>query len=223
MGERMNDALMELRDVAFAYPGRPPVLDGASLELKPGERVALAGANGSGKTTVLHLLVGLLRPSAGEIAAFGRTRTSETEFDEVRRRAGLLFQDSDDQLFCATVAEDLAFGPFNLGVPRADTERRVQTVLDRIGLPDFGGRVTYRLSAGEKRLVALGTILTMEPEVLLLDEPSNGLDETARERLLAILASLPQAMILVSHDTAFVDRLATRRAVLHAGRIEAAR
>jgi cobalt/nickel transport system ATP-binding protein len=212
------EPLLELCGVGFRY-GERPVLAGVDLHLGAGERVALIGPNGSGKTTLLHLLVGLQAPAWGEVRAFGQVRRAEADFHEVRTRVGLLFQDSDDQLFCPTVLEDLAFGPLNLGRSperaRADAER----TLDLLGLSGFADRVTHRLSAGEKRLVALGTVLAMDPEVLLLDEPTNGLDEATEARLTDHLAAATQAMLIVSHDRRFLERLATRALVLGGGRL----
>jgi cobalt/nickel transport system ATP-binding protein len=215
----MNELLVAFRDVDFAYgPGRP-VLSGCNFSLRSGERVALLGPNGCGKTTLLHLMVGLLRPNAGQIEAFGRRRVVEADFHEVRRRVGLLFQDADDQLFCPTVAEDVAFGPLNLGKSRDEVRRIVAATLDALGLAGYEHRVTYRLSGGEKRLVALATVLAMQPDVLLLDEPSGGLDDDASERLIGVLARLPQAMLVVSHDRAFWEAVTTSVAELRAGRI----
>ena len=162
----MNEPLIEFHDVDFAYdPGRP-VLTGCSFALGPASGWRLVGPNGSGKTTLLHLIVGLLRPARGRIVAFGRERTAEADFHEVRRRAGLLFQDADDQLFCPTVAEDVAFGPLNLGKPREEVRRIVAATLDSLGLAGYEHRITYHLSGGEKRLVALATVLAMQPDVL---------------------------------------------------------
>ena len=142
--------------------------------------------------------------------AFGRPRRSEKDFHEVRRRAGLLFQNSDDQLFCPTVLEDVSFGPLNLGTRPAEAREIARDTLDRLGLGGFGDRVTHTLSGGQKRLVALATILAMRPEVLLLDEPTNALDRATEERLIGILQTLPQAMAIVSHDERFLSRLTTR-------------
>ncbi|QGU32308.1 ATP-binding cassette domain-containing protein [Thermochromatium tepidum ATCC 43061] len=214
----MTMPLIELQRVGFDYHDRR-VLHELDFRLEPGERVALIGANGAGKTTLLHLLVGLKRPSSGRILAFGRERTHERDFHEVRTRVGLLFQDSDDQLFCPTVLEDVAFGPLNLGRSPEQARTDALETLDHLGLADFAERITYRLSAGEKRLVALATVLAMHPEVLLLDEPTTGLDEATAERLIAHLEGLKQAMILVSHDWAFLARLATRAVRLVAGRL----
>jgi len=216
----LREALFRLSEVGFGFePGRR-VLEQVSLQLGPGERLALSGAIGSGKTTLLHLMVGLLHPATGTIEAFGTIRRCEADFREVRRRAGLLFQDSDDQLFCPTVAEDIAFGPLNLGASRAEARRVVDETLDRLGLAGFAHRVTPTLSGGEKRLVALATILAMRPDVLLLDEPTTGLDAATEARLTEILTALPQAMVIISHDQRCVERLATRRLWLQGGRLE---
>lgn len=209
--------LIEVSDVHFAYPGRPPVLRGVDLRLLPGERLCLTGANGAGKSTLFHIVVGLLRPSQGRVVAFGEERIRESDFREVRRRAGLVFQDPDDQLFCPTVAEDVAFGPLNLGKSRAEAKAIVTEVLDRLRLGHLRDRVTHKLSGGEKRLVTLAAVLAMEPDVLLLDEPTNALDEPTTERIIEILNGLPQAMIVISHDPHFRARIATRALRLEHG------
>ena len=215
----MSEPLIKLEDVDFSYGPERPVLRGCDLRLEPGQRVGLIGANGSGKTTLLHLIVGLVRPAAGRIVAFGKTRSREADFHEVRRRAGLLFQDADDQLFCPTVAEDVAFGPLNLGRPRGDIRQIVARTLDSLGLAGYEDRITYKLSGGEKRLVCLATVLSMEPEVLLLDEPVAGLDEEVEARVVEILARLPQAMLIVSHDRRFLEKVATHSLRLAGGRL----
>lgn len=212
----MNEALITLQDIAFGYPTHP-VLSGVNFQLYPGERVALLGENGAGKTTLLQLMVGLHKPTRGEISAFGRQRSSEAEFREVRARAGLLFQDADDQLFCPTVLEDVIFGPRNLGKTAAEAEAIAQQVLASLGLARYAGRITHKLSGGEKRMVSLATVLAMQPQVLLMDEPTNGLDEKAEQRLLEHLESLPQSMVFVSHDRKLVERLATRAVMIQDG------
>jgi cobalt/nickel transport system ATP-binding protein len=215
----VTEALVELRDVHFAYEAERPVLAGASLRVHPGERVSILGGNGAGKTTLLHAIVGLVRPQAGEVVAFGEARRREKDFWSVRKRVGLLFQDPDDQLFCPTVREDVAFGPLNLGRTREEARAVVAETLERLRIAELADRVTHRLSGGEKRIVALATVLAMEPELLLLDEPTLGLDEPAYERLCEILAELPQAMCVVSHDRSFHDRLCVRAVELRAGRV----
>lgn len=216
----MSETLLRFEDVSFDYASGRPVLAGCDFQLDAGQRVALLGANGSGKSTLLHLAVGLLRPGRGTIVAFGRPRRAEVDFHEVRRRAGLLFQDSDDQLFCPTVGEDVAFGPLNLRQPRDEVRRVVRRTLEAVGLAGYEERITYRLSGGEKRLVALATVLAMQPDVLLLDEPTGGLDEAGTRRVVSLLADLPQAMVLVAHDRDFLQELASSAVRLHAGRLE---
>jgi cobalt/nickel transport system ATP-binding protein len=195
--------LFELTGIRFAYPGRPPILTHLNLALGEGERIALTGPNGVGKSTLLHLMVGLVKPQAGTVVAFGAPRRQEKDFHEVRQRAGLVFQDSDDQLFCPTVAEDIAFGPLNLGKSREEVVDLVDRTLDRLDLTHLRDRVTHKLSGGEKRLVSLATVLAMEPSVLLLDEPSNALDEATQARLVDVLNALPQALVVISHDAHF--------------------
>ncbi|RAU22841.1 energy-coupling factor ABC transporter ATP-binding protein [Paramagnetospirillum kuznetsovii] len=211
--------MIRLEEIRFAYEASRPVLDGVDFHLAAGERVALNGANGAGKTTFLHLMVGLVTPSAGRIVAFGRQRDTEKDFVEVRARAGLLFQDADDQLFCPTVAEDVAFGPLNQGKSTAEARAIVHETLMALGLEGLENRVTHKLSGGQRRLVSLAAVLAMRPEALLLDEPTNALDEETRQRLLDILAGLPQAMVIVSHDREVCARLANREVRLETGRL----
>ena len=211
--------VLKLRDIGFAYDSRKVVFERTHLEVKQGERVALVGSNGSGKTTLLHMMMGLLYPSEGSVEVFGKTRESEEDFHEVRLRTGLLFQDSDDQLFCPTVLEDVAFGPLNQGRSgRAALDTARRTLAD-LGLAGYADRVTYRLSEGEKRLVALATVLAMEPDLLLLDEPTTGLDEEVIERIEVILEALPVTMLAVSHDRAFLERITERSVALKNGGI----
>lgn len=215
-------ALIALDDIHFGYVGQAPILAGASLVLAEGQRLSLVGPNGAGKSTLLHIVLGLLRPSAGSVTVFGTPRRSESDFHDVRRRVGLVFQDADDQLFCPTVAEDIAFGPLNLGKSRDEALMIVDKVLGDLDLGHLRDRVTYKLSGGEKRLVTLATVLAMEPEVLLLDEPTNALDPRNEARLLEILEALPQAILLVSHAPAFRQRIAPEEVRLKDGRIVAA-
>ena len=216
----MNDVVVTLDDVSFSYSPARPVLSGCHLRLTRSERVGVIGPNGSGKTTLLALIVGLVRATAGRVEVFGKVRSREADFREVRGRAGLLFQDADDQLFCPTVAEDVAFGPLNLGKPRREVHEIVARTLDALGLAGYEDRITYKLSGGEKRAVALATVLAMEPELLLLDEPTSGLDDASRARVVEIIAGLPQAMLIVSHDRRLLEEITTRCVRLEAGRLE---
>lgn len=214
----MSAAPIRLAGVRVVADGRP-VLAGVDLVLQAGERLALVGANGAGKTTLLETVVGLRPLAGGDIEAFGEPRRDEAAFRAMRRRVQLLFQDSDDQLFSPTVLDDTMFGPLNLGLARAEARARAEATLARLELDGFGPRMTHRLSGGEKRLVALATVLAMEPDVLLLDEPTNGLDEATAARIVALLASLDQAMIVVSHDRLVLEKIATRAMVLREGRL----
>ncbi|MFW2586653.1 energy-coupling factor ABC transporter ATP-binding protein [Sagittula sp. SSi028] len=211
--------LLALNDICFAYAGQAPVLDGASLSLNAGQRLSITGPNGAGKSTLLRIALGLQQPQSGEVRAFGSPRRKEADFLEVRRRIGLVFQDADDQLFCPTVAEDVAFGPLNLGKSRAEALAIVDRVLADLDLAHLRDRITHKLSGGEKRLVTLATVLAMEPEALLLDEPTNALDTRNEARLLEILQSLPQAILLVSHSTEFRAALAPEALELRDGRL----
>jgi len=215
----LTTILFDLQGVYFYYRPGQPVLENCHFRLHPGEKVALTGANGSGKTTLFHLMVGLIKPKVGKVVAFGRPRVTEKDFREVRARAGILFQDTDDQLFCPTVRDDIAFGPLNLGKGIEEAEALVQQTLAMLAMESYASRITHRLSGGEKRLVALATVLAMQPEVLLLDEPANALDPKAEARLLEILTSLPQAMVIISHQTSFIEQIATRRVELIQGRL----
>jgi cobalt/nickel transport system ATP-binding protein len=217
----VSDPLFELDTVRFGYPGHP-VLKSVSFSLHPGERVALMGANGAGKTTLLHLMVGLCRAQGGRILAYGSQRQHESDFHPVRLRTGLLFQDPDDQLFCPTVLEDVAFGPLNQGCSRQEAMAVAGETLAALGLEGLAHRVTHKLSGGEKRLASLATVLAMHPDVLLLDEPTNGLDEATEQRLVQHLEALPQAMLFISHDRRFVERLARRAVLLRDGELHEA-
>ena len=213
------NTLIKVTGLTYRYPRRGVVLDAVDFSLHAGERVALTGPNGAGKTTLLHLLVGLKKPKAGEVWAFGETRTEEKQFVEVRARAGFLFQDPDDQLFCPTVLEDVAFGPLNLGKTREQALHIASDTLAALGMAGFEERITHQLSGGEKRMITLASVLAMEPDVLLLDEPSNALDTQARKRLIDTLLELPQAMIIISHDQDFIDQLATREVRLESAKL----
>ena len=215
----MNETLFELKNVSAGYLPDRRVLQEVSFALERGERVGLCGPNGAGKSTLLELMVGLVQPFAGELRAFGRARRDEKDFIEVRRRAALLFEDADDQLFHMTVGEDVAFGPFNLGWPRDRVARAVRDTLSALALSGYEERVTYRLSRGEKRMVSLATVLVMEPDVLLLDEPTAGLDEAHVARLTDVLGAKAGTMLVVSHDRPFLDTVTDRVWTMDNGRL----
>jgi len=214
-----SEVIIDLKGVSFGYRGNQsqrPVLHELNLQINRGERVGLIGPNGSGKTTLFHLLMGLLKPTQGEIVVFGKKRQEEKDFREVRGKIGLLFQDSDDQLFCPTVAEDVAFGPLNLGKSQEEALEITRQVLESLGLEEFENRLTYKLSGGEKRLISLATVLAMQPEVLVLDEPTTGLDEDTVGRLIQILRSSDLTYLIASHNRDFLSQ--TTDIVYHLGR-----
>lgn len=200
-----NPAIIRMQKICYAYPGRAPVLDNLNFVMRPGERIGLVAPNGSGKTTLFHIIMGLLAPDSGTIEIFSRSMNDEKDFVAVRQRIGMLFQDADDQLFSPTVLEDVAFGPLNMGKSKEAALAISRKTLAQLGLSGFESRVTYRLSGGEKRLVALATVLAMEPEVLLLDEPTSGLDEKTKARLKEVLKSLSLSYVLISHEFNFME------------------
>lgn len=218
----MSAPLLRLQGVRVAYGDGRTVLDGVDLDVAAGDRLAIGGVNGAGKSTLLRTMMGLQRLSAGRVWAYGRERLRPRDFHEVRLRTGLLFQTPEDQLFCPTVREDVAFGPRNQGLGPADADARCDETLAALGLQALASRATHRLSGGEARLVALATVLAMRPEVLLLDEPLLGLDEENERRLVEILADLPQAMVVVGHERHLERTLGLRAWRLAAGRLHPA-
>ena len=202
------DSLIRLTDISFAYKGQgenKSIFRNFNFNFAAEMRMGLVGSNGAGKTTLLRLIMGLLKPDAGFVEIFGKIRENEKDFQEARARIGFVFQDADDQLFCPTVEEDIAFGPLNLGLSADEAKERVAEVLSQIGLSGYGSRVTYALSGGEKKLVSLGTALAMRPQMLILDEPTAGLDEKAVDRVKDILLNSGLPYLIVSHDKEFLE------------------
>lgn len=216
----MTAPALALDGIRFTYGADRVVLEGVSLEIARGERVGLSGPIGAGKSTLISVAMGLLAPDAGTIRLFGAECGDERAFRPARLRCGVLFQDPDDQLFCATVGEDVAFGPLNQGLNPAEAADRVVEALAMVGLEGFEDRITYRLSGGEKRLAALAGALAMRPELLLLDEPLAGLDPETAARIVRALAATDAAMLVVSHQQAELSPLITRRLRLRGARLE---
>jgi cobalt/nickel transport system ATP-binding protein len=217
----MNDhgTVLRLSDIVYGYPGAEPVLNELNFSLLRKQRIGLMAPNGSGKTTLFHIIMGLLKPLSGQVEIFGRPVREEKDFIEARRRIGLLFQDADDQLFSPTVLEDVAFGPLNLGKSKAQAVKIARDTLSFLGLIDFEDRLTHKLSGGEKKLVALATVLAMDPEVLLLDEPINALDVGTKARIVEILNALDISCIIISHEIDFLSRTTEAIYTMTGGRI----
>ncbi len=212
--------LIKLSKICFSYPGSgTTVLDNLDLEIRKGDRIGMMAPNGSGKTTLFHIIMGLCRPQKGVVEIFGAPMAAQKDFAGIRTRIGLLFQDSDDQLFCPSVLEDVAFGPLNLGASKQQALETAQGNLERLGIADLGQAVTHRLSGGQKRLVALASVLAMSPEVLLLDEPTAGLDAEVKEKLVSVLNNLDTSYIVISHEFDFINAVTDRVFSMDNGRI----
>lgn len=196
--------LLELQDISYSYPNQSPVIEKCNFCVEKG-KIGLIGANGCGKTTLLQLMVGLLKPQKGTILFTGNVVEDQKDYRLLRKSVGFLFQNSNDQLFSPTVIEDVTFGPLNLGHSPEEARDLAHEVLENLGLKNFDDRVTHRLSGGEKKLVALATILVMKPRLLLLDEPTNNLDPRTRRQLVEILKELDLAQIIISHDWDFLE------------------
>lgn len=209
--------LIEVRGLQYTYQDGTAALRGVDFNLGDGETVALLGPNGSGKTTFVLHLVGLMH-GQGEVTVCGMP-VNKKNLPAVRRKVGILFQDPDEQLFMPTVLEDVTFGPLNLGLDEDEAVERGRRALEQVGMAGVMRKAPYHLSAGEKRRVALAGVLAMEPEILVLDEPTTYLDPPGQRELVALLKRLPQAKILVTHDTVFARELAARAVFFELGRI----
>ena len=216
----MSTPVLEVVGLAYAYPDGHQALFGVDLHVHQGERVALLGPNGAGKTTLVLHLNGILTAGAGSVKVSGLPVTKEN-LSEIRRRVGVVFQDPDDQLFSATVRQDVAFGPANMGLRGADLDRRVVESLDKVGMTDFIDRPPHHLSFGQRRRVAVATVLAMEPEILVLDEPSSNLDPASRRELADIIRSLDVTVLMVTHDLPYALELCPRAVILSEGVVAA--
>jgi cobalt/nickel transport system ATP-binding protein len=216
----MSHHLTEARDVRYTYPDGTRALDGVTFRIGHGESVGVIGANGAGKSTLLLLLLGVLLADSGEVRVGDMTVTKRT-LPHIREHVGMVFQDPDDQLFMGTVFEDVAFGPRNLGLEEPEVERRVALALATVGISHLRDRAPYRLSGGEKRAAGIATVLSMEPDILVLDEPTAGLDPKARRRVIGLLRGFDHTRIVTSHDLDMVLDVCTRVIVLADGRVAA--
>ena len=216
----MSHHRVEVNDLWFVYPDGTEALKGVSFRITHGECVAVIGGNGAGKSTLLQHLNGYLMPQQGDVRVGDFSLTPETA-SAVRRSVGMVFQDPDDQLFMPTVMEDVAFGPLNAGLSAREVEERATTALERVGMVHLRNRPPYKLSAGEKRAVAIASVLSNMPDVLVMDEPSSNLDPRGRRRLMELLRSFEHTRIIATHDLELVVELCPRVIVLDAGRVMA--
>lgn len=211
--------IVEINKLRFSYPDGHPALKGVSLQIDRGEKVALVGPNGAGKSTLMLHLNGILA-GQGNIRVAGMPVTKEN-LPTIRAKVGLVFQNPDDQLFSPTVFEDVAFGPLHMGLPEAEVRERVTQALDQVEMDQYAHRLSHHLSMGEKKRISIATVLAMRPEILILDEPSAGLDPRARRSLINLLRRLSLTMLVSTHDMALVAELFPRIIIMDDGRMVA--
>lgn len=216
----MSPVAVAVDRLSYRYPDGTLALDGLSFIIRPGESVGIIGANGAGKTTLLQHLNGCLIATSGTVT-IGNCPITGAFLSEVRKTVGMVFQNPDDQLFMPTVHDDVAFGPLNRGISGTAVEKRVQMALEAVSAVHLAGKPPYRLSCGEKKRVAIATVLAMEPSVLVMDEPTAGLDPVARREIMALLQAFDQTRIITSHDLDMVAEVCSRVMVLHNGSIMA--
>jgi cobalt/nickel transport system ATP-binding protein len=214
-----TEPLIQVRDLTYRYPQGPTALDGISFEVMEGESVALIGPNGAGKTSLFLCLSGVIKPTASRLRVGGLNVLDVPERKRLPEQVGIVFQDSDDQLFNSTLFDDVAFGPLNLGLSPDEVRQRVTEALGRVGLAGMGERVPFHLSGGEKRRAALAGVLAMRPRLLLLDEPSMFLDPRGRRELIKLINGLDGTRILASHDLEMILETCRRAMLLDRGRL----
>lgn len=212
--------MIEFDNVSFSYDKDTPVIDALSFSIGDGEAVGLIGANGAGKSTIMKLLLGLITPSSGRILVDGE-EVGRSSLAEVRKKLGFVLQNSDNQMFMPTVYEDMMFGPLNYMVSREDAEKRVDSVLEQLGLEYLKHRYNHKISGGEKRMAAIATVLAMEPEAILMDEPTSALDPYNRRVVINTIRELHQTKIITSHDLDMIMDTCSRVILLSEGRLAA--
>lgn len=219
----MSELSLQIKELAYAYPDGHQALFGVNLDLRRGEKVALLGPNGAGKTTLVMHLNGIIPTMQGTVSVAGQVVAADNkaQLNEIRHKVGIVFQDPDDQLFMPTVGEDVAFGPYNAGLRGTELEIAVKTALELVGMYEFLDRPPHHLSFGQRRRVAVATVLAMKPEILVMDEPSSNLDPASRRELADIVRSLDVTLLMVTHDLPFAYELCERSVILSGGIIVA--
>ncbi len=211
--------MIKLKGITFGYDGKPLLFDSLDFFLPEGGRAGIIGPNGCGKTTLFNIIMGFVKPASGIIEIAGRVIKGEKDFQKVRETIGFLFQNSDDQLFCPSVREEVAFGPLNYRLPREEVEKRIKESLEIVGLKGFEERAPYHLSEGEKRKLALATILAMKPKILLLDEPTNGLDTSGMRSVIEILCEGSFTYVVISQDFKFLKEVTDKAYTIENGNL----
>ncbi|KZL92679.1 energy-coupling factor ABC transporter ATP-binding protein [Clostridium magnum] len=216
----MSHHKLEVRNLHFSYPDGHEAVKDMSFTIHHGEAVGIIGANGAGKSTLLMLLMGVIFPDRGEVL-IGDVHVTKKTLPVIRQRLGMVFQDTDDQLFMTTVYDDVAFGPRNYKLDEKEVESRVTKALELVGIPHLKDRAPFKLSGGEKRAAAIASVLSMEPDVLIMDEPTSALDTKSRRRLIGLLKSFEHTKIVTSHDLDMVLETCKRIIVIKGGEIVA--
>ena len=218
----MSEAAITVRDVRYTYPDGSVALDNVNLEVMKDEKVAILGPNGAGKSTLLMHMAGVLTPQQGEVTILGMP-VNEKNVHQIRGKVGMTFQNPDDQLFCSTVYEDVAYGPLNLGLPRDEVVSRTREALRQVGIEGYDDRPPHRLSEGEKKKVAIATVLSMQPKIMIIDEPSANLDPKSRQELIDLIKDLQEkqsfTLVVATHDVNLVPQVADRTFILNQGRV----
>lgn len=214
----MSHHIVEAKNLKYSYPDGTAALEDISFRITHGESIAIVGENGAGKSTLLLHMIGYLLPTSGSLQ-IGDCKVSPETLSIIRRSVGMVFQDPDDQLFMPTVFDDVAFGPLNMGLPSETVKERVQTSLATVGMEHLAQRPPHKLSAGEKRSVAIAGVLAMSPDILILDEPSSHLDPKSRRRLINLLSKFEHTKIIATHDLDLALDLCTRTIVIHKGTV----
>jgi len=218
-GKKMSHHIIEAENLHYTYPDKTVALQGVNFTITHGESVALIGENGAGKSTLLMHLNGSLTASSGEMR-IGHVPVTKKTISSIRQSVGMVFQNPDDQLFMSTVFDDVAFGPINMGLPEDEVRKRVKEALETVGLPDRAERHPHHLSGGEKRRVAIATVLSMSPNILAMDEPSSDLDPKSRRMLINLLKSFDHTKIIASHDLDLIAEVCERTIIIFKGKIE---
>jgi cobalt/nickel transport system ATP-binding protein len=215
-----KNPLIKLSSISFGYNGKPLLFDKLDFTVPEGSRIGLIGPNGCGKTTLFNIIMGFLRPQKGVIEIDGKRMEGEKDFQKARKIIGFLFQNSDDQLFCPSVREEVAFGPLNLRIPKPEVEKLVGEALEMVGLKGYEEHAPYLLSEGEKKRLAIASVIVMKPKVLLLDEPTNGLDESGITMVFRILKEFGSTYVVISQDNDFLKKAVEIVYTFKNGRLE---